>query len=435
VTNQYSTNADAIAAATTKQQRGSNSSSNNNNNDDPLVLIMSSSDSFLIILLCILEYRRRSSQRRTRAPMFPNMRGDVNAHIERYRTHPEIARALRFPIDSYDLLCDILRDSLTRNERMAKLRGGYITPEACVFMTLRWLAGGSHLDLIYIVGCSRSYFFELIWLTIDAIIESTDPYLDNIKFPTTREQLDEASQGFQSISFQGCIPNCVTVIDGYLLQIRTPSRLVGNVLSYFSGHYQCYGVNVQAAVDSKCRFQFIGVGGPGVSSDRHALITSKLFNLLKMIPSPYVAIGDAGYTAFEFLAAIFNAYFARNPKYDNFNYFASQLRIRVEMAFGLLVMKWEILQKPLRIHPTRIWKLVVALGRLHNFRINQREVEYTGFDRVAARRRFVPSQPQRRDGTPILGAEDDEVFVTGTSSRREYMALEIQHLGLARPRD
>jgi hypothetical protein len=117
---------------------------------------------FIIILLCILEYRRRSSQRRKRAPMLRNVRVDINKHIERYRTHPDLAQAVRFPIDSYDLLCDILRDSITRNERMAELRGGFITSEASVFMTLRWLAGGSFLDLIYLVGCSRSTFYALV---------------------------------------------------------------------------------------------------------------------------------------------------------------------------------------------------------------------------------------------------------------------------------
>jgi DDE superfamily endonuclease len=395
---------------------------------------MGSSTTVLVVLLWLLQYRR-SSKPVTRSTLkLRDIRVDLAKHIQRYVVNDDLTRALRFPIESFDLLCDILRDSLARDPRMADLRGGYITPEHCVYMTLRWLAGGAYNDLVHVVGVSRSRFYQLVWLTIEAIIQSKDPHLDNIKFPETAEELDVASQGFQSVSYRGAIANCVSVIDGYLVKIRTPPQAVGNVRSYFSGHYQHYGVNVQAAVDSKCRFQFIGVAGPGVMGDRDALRTSKLFDLIKNIPSPYISIGDAGYTAFEALATIFNAYHARNPKYDNFNYFASQLRIRVEMAFGLLVMKWEILQKPLRIHPFRIWKLVVALGRLHNFRINQREANYTVFDAASARQSFRPSQPQRKDGTPILEAgAETEVFVTGFSSRREYMALEIEAMGLSRP--
>jgi hypothetical protein len=52
---------------------------------------------------------------------------------------------------------------------------------------------------------------------------------------------------FKSISYNEAIMNCIGIIDGYLLRIKTPSRIhVGNVKSYFSGHYQCYGINIQA---------------------------------------------------------------------------------------------------------------------------------------------------------------------------------------------
>jgi hypothetical protein len=46
--------------------------------------------------------------------------------------------------------------------------------------------------------------------------------------------------GFQSISQQGCIWNCVAVLDGYHLQIQTPSKTEARnvVRSFFSGHYQ-----------------------------------------------------------------------------------------------------------------------------------------------------------------------------------------------------
>ncbi|KAE9161337.1 hypothetical protein PF002_g32397, partial [Phytophthora fragariae] len=32
---------------------------------------------------------------------------------------------------------------------------------------------------------------------------------------------------------------------------------------------------------------------------------------------------------------------------DNYNFHVSQLRIRIEMAFGLLVNKWRIFKQPL----------------------------------------------------------------------------------------
>ena len=42
---------------------------------------------------------------------------------------------------------------------------------------------------------------------------------------------------------------------------------VHNVWLYFSGHYQTYGVNIQAACDHNCRFLFIGDAGPGIMGE------------------------------------------------------------------------------------------------------------------------------------------------------------------------
>lgn len=315
---------------------------------------------------------------------------------------------------------------------MAERRGGYITPEMCVYMTIRWLAGASYIDVINGLDISKPHFFRLLWLTIDAIIYSTDPHLDNIHFPTTEEKCHEASQGFQAISYHYAIPNCVSVVDGYNIKIETPSEEVGNVRSYFSGHYQRYSMNVQAAVDSKCRFQFIGVAGPGVMSDRDAVAVCGLLELINRVPAPFMCIGDAGYTAYEAFATIFNAWHARDKKKDNFNYFTSQLRIRVEMAFGLLVHKWGVLQKPLAVDTFRVWKVVLAVGRLHNFCINQREYSLNELNFTEARELITPSQPQRDCGTPIL-EPDDRAFEPGYSSRAAYVVNDIARRGLSRP--
>ena len=65
-----------------------------------------------------------------------------------------------------------------------------------------------------------------------------------------------------------CLGECVAVLDQYHLQTTTPSKKeVHNVWSYFSGQYQTYGVNIQAACDHNCCFLFISVAGPGVMGD------------------------------------------------------------------------------------------------------------------------------------------------------------------------
>ena len=41
----------------------------------------------------------------------------------------------------------------------------------------------------------------------------------------------------------------------------------GNLKAYFSGHYQTYGINVQAACDHKCRFAYAALAAPGGAND------------------------------------------------------------------------------------------------------------------------------------------------------------------------
>jgi hypothetical protein len=131
-------------------------------------------------------------------------------------------------------------------------------------------------------------------------------------------------------------------------------------------------VNVQAACDHNCRFQFIGVAGPGVMGDRDAIKEIPLAQLIDKLPGLYCVIGDCAYTASEHLVPIFGGGHAMIRKNDNFNFYASQLRIRIEMAFGVMVKKWSILQHPLTNKLINLKSIVITIGILHNFCINER---------------------------------------------------------------
>ncbi|KAG7352898.1 hypothetical protein IV203_008946 [Nitzschia inconspicua] len=168
-------------------------------------------------------------------------------------------------VESFTNLVETLGDALNVDEHQGRRRGGHIEPALRLFCTIRWLAGGSYLDIAGLVGVSSSRLYQIIDKTIHAIATSSEPALDNIRFPKTTEECEAAAGEFLAISRGSAVSNCVSVHDGYLLRIQTPSAgEVGNVRSYFSGHYQCNGVNVQAACDAHCRFLFIGVAGPGV---------------------------------------------------------------------------------------------------------------------------------------------------------------------------
>ena len=284
------------------------------------------------------------------------------------KNRPLFARHLRMSHGSFMALLDqIMAGFPSIDDKMAAKRGGLIIPELRLYLTLRYIAGGAYSDICFFCGLSVSSFYRCLWATIDAINNSIP-----VKFPTTAEECALHASSFQSVSHRGIISNCVGAVDGYLLAINTPAKKhAKNVRSYFSGHYQRYGVNIQACCDAHLRFTFLGIGGPGVMKDRDAVRESGLLDLINNLPLGYVVIGDCAYQPSEHLVPIFGAELALLKDNDNFNFFASQLRIRIEMAFGMMTRKWGILQRPLSIALPQVKHLICCIARLHNFCIDE----------------------------------------------------------------
>jgi DDE superfamily endonuclease len=350
-------------------------------------------------------------------------------------------RTIRMEIKSFKLLVTLLDPILDNCKEMSIIKGSdiYFSTEVYLFCTLRYLSGGSYLDIIALTGMSKPYFYNIVWKTISAIIQCNHPLINNIKFPTTVDDCKDAAANFESISSNSAINNCVSVVDGYLLSIQTPSQKeVGNVRSYFSGHYQKYGINLQASCDHHCRFTFIGVAGPGVMADRDAIQEINLHNLIESLPIGYVVIGDAAYTPSEKLTPIYYGKNAKLKRYSDWNYYASQCRIRIEMSFGLLKNKWLILNSPLKVGMNNIGKLVIALGRLHNYCINQRlEESLEHAEQLSGS--YTPTVPMQIDGTPLESNDNLQVLFSSNncksmSQTRENMVDRVEMLGLERPK-
>lgn len=121
----------------------------------------------------------------------------------------------------------------------------------------------------------------------------------------------------------------------------------------------------------------------------------------------------------------------KRAKYDSYNFYASQLRIRIEMAFGLMVKKWGILSRPVSIKLKNLKYFITAIAQLHNFCIderlkegeqvvcNARDVELPIFDRAL-----------REEAAAIESVSDE---YPGWSLNRERMANKVHAMGLTRP--
>jgi hypothetical protein len=123
--------------------------------------------------------------------------------------------------DSFLPLLTLVREKLEIDRKMESLRGDAIYPEICLYACLRYLAGGSYSDIKYFTGMSVASLYRVVWKFIDAI-NACDKLA--VKFPTTSDEGKEAAMGFEAKSTQGCIWNRASVIDGYHLQIPTPSK-------------------------------------------------------------------------------------------------------------------------------------------------------------------------------------------------------------------
>jgi hypothetical protein len=348
--------------------------------------------------------------------------------VEKLRNESDgsFERMYRMSEQSFTKLSNLLAPSLQKDDEMSRRRTGKpsMTPEVTLHCLLRWLAGGSYLDIRIIAGVSPASLYRAIHDGMDAIMNCEALAYH---FPSTTTELESAAASFRQCSDHGLLRGCIGCVDGYLLRIKTPaSSETGNVKSYFSGHYQAYGLNVQAACDSRCRFIEVCVAAPGGANDISAFRKTRLKQLTNSLPIGKYLIGDNAYVPTEHLITPFSGSNRDVPGHDAFNFFVSQLRIKIEQAFGFLTTKWRILRRPIELSLENASKMFMVLTRLHNYIINENgtmireqdiEIIYTT---PTAQRGFVPSDTSVCD-------------LPGASMIRELIVEEVNRRALERP--
>jgi hypothetical protein len=143
------------------------------------------------------------------------------------------------------------------------------------------------------------------------------------------------------------------------------------------GRKNKFGLKCQDVSDCCGKFLDISILYGGSLSDCLAFEASTFYNRLEYnhILAPGLSLfGDNAYLNATYMATPY-ANVSQGPK-DDYNFFHSQLRIRMECAFGMLVHRWAILQTamPCGISIQRTIALVNALTKLHNFCIEQNEM-------------------------------------------------------------
>jgi DDE superfamily endonuclease len=355
-------------------------------------------------------------------------------HVKVLLLEGSFKRTYRMEYTSFNKLCSLLDPFLLVDPIMSMLRTNkpVIGTHIIVSSFIRWVSGGSYIDIHAIAGISVSSFYRVMGCCVRAILQcQTLAY----HFPQTPSDICKAADAFRALSTHQFLVGCVGVMDGILIRIKVPSASeVGHVKSFYSGHYSSYGINVQAACDHQCRFIEACVVAPGGHNDITAYRKSTLPELINKLPTGYYVIGDNAYICSEKLLTPFSGDNKNDPVKDTYNYYVSQLRMRIEMAFGLLSSKWRILRSPLQVRVNSIGKLFVAITRLHNFCINERLLHTTINSNSRNNNCTAAAEEDERRIAGYLHSDLTTTTIIGHSMLRTIILQMIVEQGLSRPK-
>ena len=253
---------------------------------------------------------------------------------------------------------------------------GPVTTSVRLACALRYIAGGSPYDIMSVYGVSHTIVLDSVWCVVDAVNQLPNFH---IEYPRSRAEQMKIAKGFEETSDVG-FPNCAGCIDGLLIWTHKPSEEDAKKAGVGRKKFLCgrkgkFGLNCQAISDVRGRILDISIVYGGASSDCLAFEGSGIYEDLEagLLHDNLVLFGDNSYLNSHYMVTPFPN--VSSGSKDDFNFFHSQLRIRVECAFGMMVFRWGVLRSaiPLNITISKTIALVHALAKLHNFCIDEQE--------------------------------------------------------------
>jgi hypothetical protein len=138
---------------------------------------------------------------------------------------------------------------------------------------------------------------------------------------------------------------------------------------FFCGQKKKFGLNCQAVRDVRGKILDLSILYPGSTSDILAFEGSSLFQKLEngLLAPGLCLFGNNAYLNTPYMATPYSA--VSGGSKDAYNFYHSQLRIRIECTFGMLTHRWAILRSaiPMNVTVRKTVALVCALTKLHNF--------------------------------------------------------------------
>ena len=193
------------------------------------------------------------------------------------------------------------------------------------------------MTLEEVFGMSAFLARRVIKKCILAIDDSDNPELQMI-LPTSSDELENLARGWDSVSnANGIFYGVLGAIDGWLCCIDKPLEVGSG--PYFSGHYQRCGINVQAICDANCQFIYLAAAAPEKNDVRAFNRLIHLCNWMDSLSERYCLIGDNAYCLQNNMLIPYSGVSKNDTDQSTYNFYLSQMRIRIEMAFGRLCTK------------------------------------------------------------------------------------------------
>lgn len=360
-------------------------------------------------------------------------------HVENLNDR-EFHMAYRMPIHVFEQLVVLLRPRLVchlteQNARNSSGRAA-IEAEIMVAMTLRWLAGSPVIDLRLIYHVAVQTCRRILWVVVDAINASI-----TFSFPKTRTEWERAAEAFATersrVGPDGKYvwDTQIAALDGCHFPQANPGVAVPNAQDYYVSRKGMYALLSVAACDAYYRFVLFEVRSEPNTADSLAWEMTDIGQWAKNggIAWPYFIGADAAYVQADHMVI---------PSFDDdFNYEQSRMRMFIEQAFGILINRWGILWRPLKMRFNRRPAVILACARLHNWLIDRRIAMPKLNVNSAGQKEVVPGRWVRppyldEDGCPTLHTANESGLRSSTrrpGARTKDLIDRVRAAGLKRP--
>jgi hypothetical protein len=183
-----------------------------------------------------------------------------------------------------------------------------------------------------------------------------------IKLPKAEELEELKTKWSKMLTAPGKpLHGCILALDGFLSARVKPN--IEDDAHYHSIHKKIHCLNVQAAVDYLLRLQYVCVAAPGRTNDGRAFEWCKeLVDFIQDLANDCYIASDNAYPLFNKILVPFKANQIGGDQHKvAYNFYLSQLRIPVEMAFGRMTQKFQIMRRKMTFAMVHLFGVAIQV--------------------------------------------------------------------------